>query len=198
MRKRRFGDDDWTTILSLPEGIPKRLFPFVTDAFKDSLFSLSENVFAIICCLPHLDDESPENTERIASVYWARNNYAVEAIVGMRSSISQRMLSQGDAVPPVGLMLDGMSGWRNKDTYTAAKRQGNAFSERATYGANGNFLYKVVSVFPLQIYYTSRLKNDNELPFAVEVILGSVAAKDMEDRPKKSRKSSKSKVRKKK
>jgi len=195
--KRRF-ENDWGELLKLPDGMPKKDFPFVLMRLDREFFTVTRNVFVVARENRYVDDGHRKDIIRIGTVVWARNEHIARVVGGLLSSINQRKAAIGNDTPPAELLLGFARSWKHKDTYTAARKQGHGAVEHATYDGDGKFKYKVVSLLPFQVHYAKRSKDDNEIPIAISILLGSSWAKRINQQLTPQKRRTKKKARKKK
>jgi hypothetical protein len=114
-------------------------------------------------------------------LFWARNDDAAIVVASLHrkigrggvshwQKINRRKLETGNAIPPDELLRGLAAGWTNGDTYRAARKHKSLIREYASYDASGQFLHKIVPIPRLLVFYASRLKNEAELPMAVEIM----------------------------
>jgi len=169
--KPRPFEDDWDTLFSLPRCLPKNKFPFRLRRVERELYQFANHGYASVRRRGDVKDEHPRNCLRVANVFWTRNEYVARVVTDLQRTINRRRLEVGKAVPPTELLRGMATGWTNAETYLAARKHRSAIPERATYDGTGQYQYKTVSIPPLEVIYSSRLKKDTELPIAVEILL---------------------------
>lgn len=169
--KRAFRGE-WQELCRLPEYCLFEEFPFQVSELEGELFELGLGAYARIWEIRVLPPGLPKNVLYVAVVYWAISDTAARVVDGKLPFAAlggNRKAWRSRPSPPSTLLLPGVRNATCGELYKAALRAKSGIPERATYGFDGKFEYKVVSAMGVSYYFCDRGKNDLEMPFAIRI-----------------------------